>query len=171
MRYVRTDTYKIYDDLRCTRAVLLSIDSYWLCANISITRRPERQQPEECYSRHAISGAVNGVNRTPIISSRVLSNSSYISALNSYPQTGLYRQALVSPSTELRSNSSDRKLPRDMFRFNPSRIFCVKLSINHIVRLVHKNHIIRTCLMYHATCKVEFQPFKRLYSQLTFFNF
>ena len=38
MRYVRTDTYKIYDDLRCTRAVLLSIDSYWLCANISITQ-------------------------------------------------------------------------------------------------------------------------------------
>ena len=29
----------IYDDLRCTRAVLLSIDSYWLCANISITVR------------------------------------------------------------------------------------------------------------------------------------
>ena len=24
--------------------------------------------------------------------------------------------------------------------------------------------------MYHAACKVEFQPFKRLYSQLTFFN-
>ena len=51
-------------------------------------------------------------------------------------------------------------------------IFCVKLSINnHIVRLVHKNHILRTkrtCLMYHATCKVEFQPFKRSYSQLTF---
>ena len=49
----------------------------------------------------------------------------------------------------------------------------VKLSsINsHIVRLVHKNHIIRTCLMYHAACKVEFQPFKRSYSQLTFFNF
>ena len=37
MRYVRTDTYKIYDDLRCTRAVLLRIDSYWVCANISIT--------------------------------------------------------------------------------------------------------------------------------------
>ena len=51
-------------------------------------------------------------------------------------------------------------------------IFCVKLSINnHIVGLVHKNHIIRTRLMYHAACKVEFQPFKRLYSQLTFFNF
>ena len=51
-------------------------------------------------------------------------------------------------------------------------IFGVKLSINdHIVRLVHKNHIIRTCLMYHAACKVEFQPFKRSYSQLTFFNF
>ena len=48
----------------------------------------------------------------------------------------------------------------------------VKLSINnHIVRLVHKKHIIRTCLMYHAACKVEFQPFKRSYSQLTFFNF
>ena len=31
-------------------------------------------------------------------------------------------------------------------------IFCVKLSINnHIVRLVHKNHIIQTCLMYHVT--------------------
>ena len=25
--------------------------------------------------------------------------------------------------------------------------------------------------MYHAACKVEFQPFKRLYSELTFFNF
>ena len=28
----------------------------------------------------------------------------------------------------------------------------------------------RTCLMYHAAYKVEFQPFKRSYSQLTFFN-
>ena len=44
-------------------------------------------------------------------------------------------------------------------------IFCLKLTINnHIVGLVHKNHIIRTRLMYHAACKVEFQPFKRLYS-------
>ena len=25
--------------------------------------------------------------------------------------------------------------------------------------------------MYHAACKVEFQPFTRSYSQLTFFNF
>ena len=51
-------------------------------------------------------------------------------------------------------------------------IFCVKLSINnHIVGLVHKNHIIRMRLMYHAACKVEFQPFKRSYSPLTFFNF
>ena len=25
--------------------------------------------------------------------------------------------------------------------------------------------------MYHAACKVELQPFKHLYSQLTFFNF
>ena len=50
--------------------------------------------------------------------------------------------------------------------------FFGKLSINnHIVGLVHKNHIIRTCLMCHAACKVEFQPFKRSYSQLTFFNF
>ena len=38
------------------------------------------------------------------------------------------------------------------------------------VRLVRKKHIIRTCLMHHAACKVELQPFKRLYSQLTFFN-
>ena len=28
----------------------------------------------------------------------------------------------------------------------------------------------RTCLMYHAACKVKIQPFKRSYSQLTFFN-
>ena len=26
---------------------------------------------------------------------------------------------------------------------------------NHTVGLVHKNHMIRTCLMYHAACKVE----------------
>ena len=26
-------------------------------------------------------------------------------------------------------------------------------------------------MMYQAACKVGFQPFKRLYSQLTFFNF
>ena len=29
----------------------------------------------------------------------------------------------------------------------------------------------RTCLMHHAACKVEFQPFKWSYSQLTFFYF
>ena len=28
----------------------------------------------------------------------------------------------------------------------------------------------RTCMMYHAAWKVEFQPFKRSYSQLKFFN-
>ena len=39
------------------------------------------------------------------------------------------------------------------------------------IRLVHKNQLIRTCLMYHAACEVEFQPFKRSYSQLTIFNF
>ena len=39
--------------------------------------------------------------------------------------------------------------------------FCVKLSINnHIVRLVHKNQINRTCLRYHAACNVEFQSFQ-----------
>ena len=42
---------------------------------------------------------------------------------------------------------------------------------NHIVGSVHKNHIIRTWMMYHAACKVEFQPFKRSYSQLTFSTF
>ena len=42
-------------------------------------------------------------------------------------------------------------------------IFCVKLSINnHVVDLVHINHIIRTCLMYHAACKVGFQPFEQV---------
>ena len=57
-------------------------------------------------------------------------------------------------------------------RTRANDIFCAKLSINnHIVGLVHKNHIIRTCLMYHAACKVEFQPFTKSYSQLTFFNF
>ena len=30
---------------------------------------------------------------------------------------------------------------------------------------------VRTCLMYHAASNVEFQPFKRSYSHLTFFNF
>ena len=28
--------------------------------------------------------------------------------------------------------------------------------------------VIQTCLMYHAAGKIEFQPFKRSYSQLTF---
>ena len=48
-------------------------------------------------------------------------------------------------------------------------VFFVKLSLNdHVVGLVRKKHIIQTCLMYHAACKVEFQPCKRSYSQLTF---
>ena len=40
-------------------------------------------------------------------------------------------------------------------------------------KLVEKrrNHSLQTTMMYHAACKVEFQPFKRSYSQLTFFNF
>ena len=32
------------------------------------------------------------------------------------------------------------------------------------------NNVQRTCLMYPAPSKVEFQPFNRSYSQLTFFN-
>ena len=38
-------------------------------------------------------------------------------------------------------------------------------------KLKHSAFSMGTCLMYHAACKVEFQPFNRLYSQLTFFNF
>ena len=34
---------------------------------------------------------------------------------------------------------------------------------------IYKKHVQRTCLMYHAAWKVEFQPFNRPYSQLTFF--
>ena len=37
--------------------------------------------------------------------------------------------------------------------------------------LVVESHIIRTRLIYHAASKVEFQSFKRLYSQLTFSTF
>ena len=49
---------------------------------------------------------------------------------------------------------------------------CVKLSKNnHIVGLVHKNHIIRTWLMYHAACKVEFQSFKQVVLTADVFNF
>ena len=66
-------------------------------------------------------------------------------------------------------------------RFRRVLRFSKKLSVNnHIVGLVHRNHVInevlnkhvqRTCLMYHAACKVEFQPFNQSYSKLTFFNF
>ena len=49
--------------------------------------------------------------------------------------------------------------------FFHSRAFFLRVN-----RLFH-NHIIRTCPMYHAACKVEFEPFTRSYSQLTFFNF
>ena len=54
------------------------------------------------------------------------SNSSYLWALNSYPQNGTIQiSSCITKRTELRSNSSDRELPRDMFRFNPSRITLV----------------------------------------------
>ena len=42
------------------------------------------------------------------------------------------------------------------------------------VRIKHRtraNDNLCKYLMYHAACKVEFQPFTRSYSQLTFFNF
>ena len=41
---------------------------------------------------------------------------------------------------------------------NTRERYFVELTNNHIVGLIQKNHIIRTCLMYHAPCKVEFQP-------------
>ena len=42
------------------------------------------------------------------------------------------------------------------------------------IRIKHRtraNDNLCKYLMYHAACKVEFQPFTRSYSQLTFFNF
>ena len=42
------------------------------------------------------------------------------------------------------------------------------------IRIKHRtraNDILCKCLMYHAACKVEFQPFTRSYSQLTFPTF
>ena len=42
---------------------------------------------------------------------------------------------------------------------------------HHIINEKRNKHVQRTCLMYHAACKVEFQPFNRSYSKLTFFNF
>ena len=41
------------------------------------------------------------------------------------------------------------------------------------IRIKHRtraNDNLCKYLMYHAACKVEFQPFTRSYSQLTFFN-
>ena len=52
-------------------------------------------------------------------------------------------------------------------------IFCVKLSINnHIVGLVHKNHIIRTRLMYCCTTQLAKLSFNHSNgcTQLTFSN-
>ena len=40
-------------------------------------------------------------------------------------------------------------------------ILCKTEENNHL-GLVEKKHIIRTCLMYHAACKVGFQPFKQV---------
>ena len=41
----------------------------------------------------------------------------------------------------------------------------------HIINEIWNTHDQRTCLMFHAAWKVEFQLFNRSYSQLTFFNF
>ena len=65
MRYVRTDTYKIYYDLRCTRAVLLSIDSYWLCANISITLNDD--QPKKTVVKQYSCGSSNYTVAPPVV--------------------------------------------------------------------------------------------------------
>ena len=60
-------------------------------------------------------------------------------------------------------------------RIPPSTYVCIPMSSELpsketlaaicILPRISKN---RTCLMYHAACKVEFQPFNRSYSQLTF---
>ena len=53
---------------------------------------------------------------------------------------------------------------------NTFKICKTECCINsNIVGLVHAV-IIQACMMYHAACKVEFQPFKRQYSQLKLFN-
>ena len=58
---------------------------------------------------------------------------------------------------------------RDFYLIHSDMSFWSMCS-EYLVLFIHKNHIIRTCLMYHASCKVEFQPFQRSYSQLMFFN-
>ena len=55
-------------------------------------------------------------------------------------------------------------VPRSLQMLSFSTIQTVVLTADVFqlfVRLVHKNHTIRTCLMYHAACKIEFQPFKQ----------
>ena len=45
-------------------------------------------------------------------------------------------------------------------------------AINITFNYKYQNkHVQRTCLVCHAACEVEFQPFNRSYSQPTFFNF
>ena len=54
----------------------------------------------------------------------------------STPKQDYTDKALVSPSAELSSNSSDRELPRDMFRFKPSRIALVGILSNSSYHVV-----------------------------------
>ena len=64
-----------------------------------------------------------------------------------------------------------------LFRPKPSSDFYFLYIYDRPISFVRIKHRTRAndnlckCLMYHAACKVEFQPFTRSYSQLTFFNF
>ena len=63
--------------------------------------------------------------------------------------------------------------PRTARAIQPSYAACKTWVFNGEQEKKSISHIFSNtlCLMYHAACKVEFQPFKRSYSQLTFFNF
>ena len=52
----------------------------------------------------------------------------------------------------------------------PLRLQSWVSTIQTVVLTADVFQLKKTCLIYHADCKVEFQPFKRSYSQLTFFN-
>ena len=62
-------------------------------------------------------------------------------------------------------------LPRSLQRASTIQAVVLTADVFQLFTPCKILGIIRTCLMYHAACKVEFQPFKRLYSELTFFNF
>ena len=80
--------------------------------------------------------------------------------------------ALAAPEEEEPSDGEEEE-PEPEQKEQDAAPFLLETNVSYIVGLVHKNHIMRTRLMYHVlvACKIEFQPFKRLCSQLTFFNF